>query len=113
LADKNNEDREGLDYEKKFAKKVFVVLRTPALAYNIISIESNSYFKTYAPDCLIRKFDRWYWERAPEPTDINFENLNFLTSQRVCKTLISYIIMLPCLFMSGIIIYYISEYLEE
>ena len=66
--------------EERFTHTVFVVLRNPRLA-NVIQRKTSGFrlWKTYAPSCLISNEDRWYWERAPEPSDVQFENLKVST----------------------------------
>jgi hypothetical protein len=42
--------------------------------------------------CCFRKSSFWHFKRAPEPSDINWQNLGVSTLRRICQTGMIYII---------------------
>lgn len=104
--------------EEKFTRIVFVVLKRPQLAYKVINqTQSWRLWKTYAPSCFMENEDRWYWERAPEPSDIFYENLAVSTCARIFYSAFSYfmtiILMGLCLAIIGPIKTAQKSFIEE
>jgi len=59
--------------------------------------------------CCLDSSSNWRFERAMEPTDINWENLGVGPFQRFCQTLISYFITSIILSICGVIIWQIKR----
>jgi hypothetical protein len=91
------EDANSDEIEKKFTGVVFIVFESPS---DCITIRRNQklpilkyIFGSIFYACKNHSMT-WYFERAPEPTDIYWENLGTSTLKRIFKTTISYILSL-------------------
>jgi uncharacterized membrane protein YeiB len=53
---------------------------------------------------------KWYFERAPEPSDIYWENLNTTKCQRIFRTMLAYIITLALFGLGTFIIFTVKVF---
>lgn len=94
-----SEDNTDTDSKRgNFTGIVFVVLKTQKDMYKVLNGQPSSYSRVwnYLTFCCRDKSDFWYFERAPEPSDIYWENLGTWQIERVVYGFFSY-------FMTGIL----------
>ena len=74
-------------------------------------------FLKLAGGCCLNNKQRWIFERAPEPTDIFWENLNAKPVRRFCKSMFSYfstaILIFICLGMIASIKLWKDQYMKR
>lgn len=102
--------------EQKFTAKVFVVLRQPKMAFQVENDTGNwRLLKKYA-FCMNNE-DRWCFERAPEPSDIFYENLGVGSIERAMLIAYSYfitaIVIGICVACIGSLKSYQREYIKD
>ena len=87
---------------KLFNGIVLVVLKKPSDCYTVLQ-NQKSYIRFKLTKilccCNKKKTSNWYFERAPEPSDIFWENLDVSTTSRVCKGLFSYLVTVLMIFI--------------
>lgn len=96
-------------------------MKTPSDALKVIEGQYSSlimrFLRAFCGCCCTNSQNEWLFERAPEPTDINWENLEASTIERICRGSISYIMTLFTVCMTTFIIVGINEakksYLRE
>mmetsp|Transcript_17892 Transcript_17892/g.30408 ORF Transcript_17892/g.30408 Transcript_17892/m.30408 type:complete len:145 (+) Transcript_17892:1292-1726(+) len=87
---------------KQFTGIVFVVFKKPSDCLKVLVHQNDGIFIRIFKilfSCLISNENSFIWERAPEPTDIFWENLNVSVFKRVFKNVFSYFVtfLLICL----------------
>jgi len=65
--------------------------------------------RTLCP-CLFDDKDFWDFERAPEPSDIQWENLHITSKSRCARGLLSYALAFLLMAVSAIIIFMLKNY---
>lgn len=58
--------------------------------------------------CCCSKTGKWIFERAPEPDDIQWENLEVSTCMRICNNFGSYFVSIIVIGLSNALIFYIK-----
>ena len=100
--------------EEKFTHIVFVVFKNPKLAHKLVDdTKGFRWWKNYAPSCLINNEDRWYFDRAPEPSDIYYENLNVSTCERICLGIQSFIFTMLLMSICFVVVFSIKGYQKK
>jgi len=88
-------------------------MKTPADAMKVLNGQSSFYWAKikgfFVCHCLRGdESEYWMFERAPEPTDIFWENLGTSTINRVCSSLISWIFSIIMMSLGFAIIAYVK-----
>jgi len=85
------------DQEETFTGVVFVVLDKPNECSKVLAEQDAAYclkfFKNIC-SCFCLGTKSWTWERAPEPTDIFWENMNVHFCKRVLNSMLSWVLTL-------------------
>jgi hypothetical protein len=91
-----SEDADPAEQEASFTGIVFIIFKNPQDCLRVTA--SNSVFpftkfvmRTFFNCCLPRNW-KYVFERAPEPSDIYWENMGVSTLTRICKSLGSFIL---------------------
>jgi hypothetical protein len=94
-------DLENANLDERFLKTVFIIVERPSDASRVIATQGNLYFKLilkFVCCCFSCCFDTclgkgffWHFLRAPEPSDIFWENLGIRGCQRLGRAFASLI----------------------
>ena len=83
------------EQRESFTGIVFVVLSTPQDQLKVLEKQDSAVFgkfkRTLFGCCYGSNESKWIFERAPEPTDINWENLKHGTMTRILSGIGVYI----------------------
>jgi len=91
----SNESPEG--QKASFTGVVFVVLNKPAVCSELLQRQETRYCRKFFRNicsCCFCGVSSWTFERAPEPTDIFWENMNVHFCKRVANSILSWILTL-------------------
>lgn len=81
--------------EENYTKVVFIVFEKPSDVMKVIKEEDGFFWGRFKrmimPSCCFSNETFWMFERAPEPDDIYWENMNYTTCERVFRSFWSYI----------------------
>lgn len=93
---KGFEDRAGAtgdaeEQEAAFTGIVFVVFEKPSDCYRVAAAQSGFLMRIWKSlcCCCYEKEDFYRWDRAPEPTDVYWENLGVGYCDRIVRSIIS------------------------
>ena len=91
-----SEDADAGAQEEAFTGIVFIIFKNPQECLRVL--QANSTFpvtkfimRTFFSCCLPRRW-KYVFERAPEPTDIYWENMGVTTLERICKSMASFVL---------------------
>lgn len=88
----NEDDNTMMRRKNKFTGKGFVVLKSQNLAYDVAARSQMSCLrwtgKNFCPFCC-NKRDLWEIERATEPSDVYWENMQIGALDRLCRWVFS------------------------
>ena len=120
LEDRAKDEGSKEDQEESFTGIVFVVLKTPRDCLKVLDNQDgiiSGKIKRFFFGCCMENESQWLFERAPEPSDIFWENLSTSTFTRLCGGLFSYIATTLMVLGSFGIIYLIKvaqiDYMEQ
>ena len=99
------------EQKQNFTGIVFIVLERPKDCLKVLESRGsrlwNNFKRWFCCCCVEDDSDLWYFERAPEPSDIFWENVNVGTCQRIANGIKSYIstfiMMCVCLLFISLI----------
>lgn len=97
---------------EKYTGKIYVVFKTAADMDKVTAApEDNILVDTFVSlfSCCFDASRLWKFERAPEPTDINWQNLGIGLCRRICQTTMVYLITGILLAVCGVIIWAIKK----
>lgn len=93
------------EQKSQFTGIVFIILKKPSDMLNVVKNSKNGYFMSlikFLFRCCFDKSSLWKFQRAPEPTDIYWENLHVKNYQRYCRATLSYFVsFIMILFIFG------------
>ena len=119
--EKKTTENEGSNADEVgFLGIAFVVLSKPSDCHKVIKKQSSGFimgiFKFFF-GCCMNDESLWEWERAPEPSDIYWENLGVSTCGRICYSVQSYVatvlLMAGCLVVISLIKLWQAAKMEE
>jgi hypothetical protein len=92
-------------------------MKTPDDAMKVVNNQSGFFIQKLKSfflfrciiSCCLDKNDFWVFERAPEPSDVFWENLGTSTLSRVCRTMMSWLATLILITGGVIVIFIIKE----
>lgn len=83
--------------KEAFTGIVFIVFKQPTAVLQVL--QANNFFpffkflvRTFCCKAILPKSWVFTFERAPEPSDIYWENMGITTLQRICKSMLSFIL---------------------
>lgn len=112
-------DDDDNDRKSSFTGKVFIILNRPKDIQKILSEQDKRAFKTGFANycaclmCCGDKKHQWTFRRAPEPSDIFWENMKVHPCTRIFKSLNSLIWTFLLIIMSLLIIFFIKQFKER
>jgi hypothetical protein len=96
------------DQKESFTGVVLVVLESPNHCSKVLTQQEERYCRKFMKNtcsCFIHGTSSWTFERAPEPTDIFWENMNVHFCKRVANSMFSWLLTL---IMAGICFFFIQ-----
>jgi len=95
----SDENTDTATKRENFTGIVFVVLKTQKDMYKVLNGQSSRTVRVLRSltCCLWEKSDFWFFERAPEPNDIYWENLGIYQIERLIYGFFSY--FMTCVLM--------------
>lgn len=97
-----------------FTGVVFVILKKPADVLKVLGHQHNSFIQVLQNFfcCCCAKKNKWNFRRAPEPSDIFWENLNASTVERFFRGLVSYIFTILIIGASFVLVLLVKQWQE-
>ena len=112
-------DADPEEQRSTFTGKVFVVLNKPKDCLKVLKSQDGYLLRLFKNlcGCCLDESAFWRFDRAPEPSDIFWENLNVGTCEFVlrfiCSIFFTFIIIVVCIAIISGIKYLQNEYQEE
>lgn len=102
--------------QSKFTGTIVIVCKKQSEMYTVLNKQRNGCCWTIIKmfcGCCLEKDDYWMFERAPEPSDINWENMGLTFAQACFRQLVSVALTLVMLAGSFLLIWRIKMYAKN